>query len=119
MAKFQKHVFVCTNERTPEDPRGSCTARGSHEVLAAFKQQLVEAGFKRIVRPNKAGCLDQCAHGVCVVVYPDAVWYGGVTPGDVHEIIARHLTGGEVVRRLVIPDDELTGIEPSKRGTPS
>ncbi len=111
MAKFQRHVFICQNERSHEDPRGSCTARGSAKVLEAFKEKLVKAGFKRIVRPNKAGCLDQCAHGVCVVVYPDAVWYGGVTPDDVDEIIERHLKGGVPVERLVIPDDQLTGLD--------
>ena len=119
MAKFQRHVFVCTNERTPDDPRGSCMARGAEAVLSAFKQQLVEAGFKRVIRPNKAGCLDQCAHGVCVVVYPDAVWYGNVTPADVPEIITKHLARGEVVTRLVIPDDKLTGLDPARRGTPT
>lgn len=119
MAKFSRHVFVCTNERSPEDPRGSCKARGSEAVLAAFKEQLVEAGFKRIVRPNKAGCLDQCAFGVCVVVYPDAVWYGGVQPGDVAEIISSHLIGGVPVRRLLIPDDRLTGLDASRAGKPA
>ena len=66
------------------------------------------------MRPNKAGCLDQCAHGVTVVVYPDAVWYGGVTVEDVDEIIERHVIGGEPVERLVIPDSRLTGREPGE-----
>lgn len=112
MPKFRRHVFVCTNERPAEDARGSCANRGAEAVLTAFRQKLVEAGFKRIVRPNKAGCLDQCAHGVCVVVYPDAVWYGGVTVADVDEIVARHIVAGEAVARLVIPDERLTGIDP-------
>ncbi len=119
MAKFQKHVFVCANERSAEDPRGSCKARGAEAVLSAFKEQLVEAGFKRVIRPNKAGCLDQCAHGVCMVVYPDAVWYGGVTPGDVPEIIEKHLIRGEIVQRLLIPDDKLTGLDPARQGKPA
>jgi (2Fe-2S) ferredoxin len=119
MAKFQRHVFVCTNERSADDPRGSCTARGSDKVLAAFKEKLVAAGYKRIVRPNKAGCLDQCAHGVCVVVYPDAIWYGGVTPADVEEILSSHFVQGVPVQRLLIPDDKLTGLDPARRGTPA
>ncbi len=111
MAKFQRHVFICTNERTADDPRGSCADKGSREVAAAFKAKLYEAGFKRLVRPNKSGCLDQCAFGVTVVVYPDGVWYGGVTVADVDEIIERHMVRGEVVERLVIPDEKLTGRE--------
>ena len=112
MAKFLRHLFVCTNERESSDPRGSCTARGSAAVLAALKEKAHAAGLKRIVRVNKAGCLDQCARGVTVVVYPEAVWYGGVTLADVDEIVARHLVRGEPVRRLEIPAQELTGREP-------
>lgn len=109
MARFQRHLFICTNERQPGDPRGSCTARGSAHVAAALKEKAHACGLKRVVRVNKAGCLDQCAKGVTVVVYPEGVWYGGVKVADVDEIVERHLVGGEPVRRLLIPDDELTG----------
>jgi len=112
MPKFQRHVFICINERASDDPRGCCQSRGGSEVASAFKKKLYEAGFRRIVRPNKAGCLDQCERGVTVVVYPDNVWYGGVTTDDVDEIISEHIVHGRPVERLVIPDDELTGIDP-------
>jgi len=108
MAKFQRHIFVCTNERK-DDKRGDCASKGSHDVIDAFKKKLHDAGLKRVVRPNKAGCLDQCDRGCAVVVYPEQVWYGGVTVDDVDEIIRSHIQGGVPVARLVIPDDQLTG----------
>lgn len=108
MAKFQRHIFVCVNERK-DDKRGDCASKGGHDVIDAFKKKLHDAGLKRIVRPNKAGCLDQCDKGCAVVVYPEQVWYGGVTKDDVDEIIESHVLGGVPVARLVIPDDELTG----------
>jgi len=111
MAKFQRHLFICTNRRADGHPTGCCASAGGEEVAAAFKEKLFERGFKRIVRPNKAGCLDQCAKGVCVVVYPEAVWYGHVTVGDVDEIIESHVIQGRPVERLRIPDGELTGRE--------
>jgi (2Fe-2S) ferredoxin len=112
MAKFRRHLFICVNEREPDDPRGSCSAKGSHEILAALKAKAHACGLKRLVRVNQAGCLDQCARGVTVVVYPEAVWYGGVRLADVDEIVERHLVRGETVQRLVIPDDQLTGKDP-------
>ncbi len=115
MAKFQHHVFVCVNQRAPGDPKGCCAARGSAEVAEAFKEKLYAKGFKRIVRPNKAMCLDQCAHGVVVVVYPEQVWYGHVTVADVDEIIEQHIVGGKPVERLLIPSEKLTGIEAQTR----
>lgn len=111
MAKFQRHVFVCTNSRQ-DDPRGDCASKGALEVADAFKKRIHDAGLKRVVRPNKAGCLDQCARGCTVVVYPEQVWYGGVTPADVEEIVESHILRGVPVARLVIPDGELTGKAP-------
>ena len=113
MADFTRHVFICVNERPADDARGCCASKGGAEVAAAFKQKLYERGLKRIVRPNKAGCLDQCARGVTVVVYPEGVWYGGVTAADVDEIIESHVVGGRPVERLRIPSERLTGRAPA------
>ena len=66
----------------------------------AFKKLLHERGLKGRIRANAAGCLDQCSRGTAVVVYPEQVWYGGVTAGDVPEIIDQHLIGGVPVERL-------------------
>jgi len=115
MAKFERHIFTCINRRDADNPKGCCAARGGAEVAAELKKRLYERGFKRIVRANKAYCLDQCAKGVTMVVYPEAVWYGGVTIDDLDEIIEEHIVGGRPVARLVIPDAELTGIDRAQR----
>ncbi len=113
MAKFQRHLFVCVNQRPGDDPRGCCAARGGDEVATALKKRLHARGFKRVVRANKAYCLDQCGQGVTMVVYPEAVWYGGVSLEDVDEIIEEHIIGGCPIERLRIPDQDLTGLEPT------
>jgi (2Fe-2S) ferredoxin len=59
-------------------------------------------GLSKQIRANTAGCMDACEFGPTLVVYPDNVWYGGVKPSDVTEIIERHLIGGEPVERLRI-----------------
>lgn len=115
MAQFQRHIFVCINQRPADNPKGCCAAKGGADVVAALKRRLFERGFKRIVRANKAYCLDQCARGVTMVVYPEAVWYGGVTVDDLDEIIEEHVVNGRPVERLRIPDDQLTGIDPATR----
>jgi (2Fe-2S) ferredoxin len=103
MGRFRHHIFVCTNERPPDDPRGCCKCKGSEDVRAAFKAELKRRGLKGIARANASGCLDACALGPTVVVYPEGIWYGGVTAADVPEIVERHLVGGERVERLLIP----------------
>src|SRR5512147_1956600 len=98
--RFRHHLFVCENRRDPSDPRGCCADRGGEAVREALKEELKRRGLKGLVRANAAGCLDACAHGPTVVVYPEGVWYGHVTPADVPEIVERHLLNGEPVERL-------------------
>jgi (2Fe-2S) ferredoxin len=104
MPSFQRHVFVCVNERPADDPKGCCKAKGGVEVRDKLKAELKARGISKLVRANNAGCLDQCAQGVTVVVYPEQVWYGHVTVDDVTEIVDKHLVGGEPVERLMLPN---------------
>lgn len=104
MAGFDKHVFVCTNTRDPGHPRGCCSAKDSAAIRERLKQLVEQRGLKRKIRVNTAGCLDQCEHGVTMVVYPEAVWYGFITAADVDEILESHLIGGTPVERLRLPD---------------
>jgi (2Fe-2S) ferredoxin len=109
MPGFQRHVFVCVNERAPGNPKGCCKSKGAEQVRDEFKKRLHEIGLKGVVRANQAGCLDQCATGVTVVVYPEQVWYGHVTAADVPELIERHVVRGEFVERLMLPDQPHLG----------
>ncbi len=97
---YTRHVFVCTNLRPANNPKGSCAAKGGEEVRLRFKAELDARGLKGEVRANAAGCLDACERGVSVVVYPEGVWYGRVRPEDVPEIVEQHLVGGRPVERL-------------------
>jgi (2Fe-2S) ferredoxin len=109
MPSFDRHVFVCVNERAPDHPKGCCKARGGIEVRDRLKSELTARGLSKLIRANNAGCLDQCEHGVTVVVYPEQVWYGHVTVDDIAEIVDKHLIGGEVVTRLLLPDQPHLG----------
>ena len=105
MAPFETHIFICCNQRPLDHPRGSCDPDADDDLQKAFKKALAERGLNRRVRANKSGCLDQCEHGPTVVVYPDAVWYGGVRESDIAEIIDSHIIGGTPVARLRLADE--------------
>jgi (2Fe-2S) ferredoxin len=105
MPPFQRHVFVCQNQRTPGHPKGCCSDKGSAAIREALKAAAKQHGLQGLVRINEAGCLDQCEHGVTVVVYPEAVWYGFVQLADVAEIVRSHLVEGRPVERLRLADE--------------
>ena len=103
MGYFERHVFFCLNERAP--PEACCARQGSARMQAYAKQRVKQLGINGPgkVRINKAGCLDRCDLGPCLVVYPDAVWYTYVDEHDIDEIVDSHLLGGKVVERLRLP----------------
>lgn len=119
--RYTKHVFICTNERDPGDPRGCCKQRGGADVRDAFKKALKARGLNGAMRANNSGCLDACVFGASMVVYPDCVWYGGVTVDDVDEIIESHLLNDVPVARLLIRDSRFNppDVFPADTASPS
>lgn len=100
MARYEKHIFICENKRDSNDSRGCCADKNSIEVRDLFKKRLKELGLNKKMRANGTGCLDACAVGPSVVVYPEQVWYSGVKVSDVEEIIQSHLINNKPVERL-------------------
>ena len=106
MTQPRLHLFVCQNDR-PEGGRPSCAARGSASVLAALQRAIggdEELWGKVAVTP--CGCLGPCFEGPALVVYPEGVWYGGVSESDVAEIVESHVKRGVPVQRLRIEMEE-------------
>lgn len=100
--KFSKHLFVCTHSRDASEPRGCCVAKGSEKIRDYFKEEIKKRGLAKTMRANAAGCLDHCAQGPVVVIYPEAVWYRVENLEDAREIIEKHLEQGQIVTRLLI-----------------
>ncbi len=105
MPKPERHILVCMNSRPPGHPKGSCGSAGADQVLFRFQQEFESHGLLGKVAMTATGCLGPCSFAPNVVVYPDAVWYRGVTADDVPEIVKSHLVGGEPVTRLLLPDE--------------
>lgn len=88
---YKKILFVCVNTR---EPNATCCAhRESESIAAALKARVKELGLGREVRVSKSGCQDLCAKGPNVMLFPDAVWYHGVTQDDVERIVQDAVKG--------------------------
>jgi len=98
--KFKKHVFICTNDK--EAPKKCCGSENGMMLVEAFKEGLKARNLQVEIRAQKAGCLDTCALGPSLVVYPEGVHYGKVQLEDVEEIIESHLVNNQPVERLII-----------------
>jgi (2Fe-2S) ferredoxin len=100
---YERHVFFCLNQR--ENGEACCADHHARQAYDRCKKQVKSLGLSGPgkVRVNQAGCLDRCAAGPVVVVYPEAVWYSYVDEHDIDEIVESHLKNGKVVARLLTP----------------
>lgn len=105
MPKPKKHVFVCTQNRGPGHPRGSCQQNNCNEVIDEFMLEFQQRDLRANFALTPTGCIGPCGSGPSVLVYPEGIMYGKVTREDVKAIIDEHLLGDTPVERLKVPAD--------------
>ena len=99
MEPFRFHVFVCGQQKPEGVP--CCAARGSGPVIDALRREINARGLADEVQVTECGSLGLCEHGPNLVVYPEGIWYSGLTPADVPEIVRSHFEEDTPVERLV------------------
>jgi (2Fe-2S) ferredoxin len=107
MEPYRRHVLVCTGSFCSQDRAG----RGIYARLA----QLLERhgllfGSTRVKR-SETPCLGVCAGGPIVAVYPEGIWYGGVTPERLDRIVKEHLVNERPIQEFVFHE-----LKPNDKG---
>jgi (2Fe-2S) ferredoxin len=97
MEPYAHHVLVCTGGFCSPDRHG----RGLYAQLATLLQRENLLFGPRRVKRGETPCLGVCAGGPIVVVYPEGIWYRGVTPELLERIVTEHLKQGRVVEEAV------------------
>lgn len=84
---YKVHVFVCTNEK-----KGSacCAAKGADDLHKELKSWAKEnPDWKKRIRINRSGCLDQCSEAVAIAIYPQNEWFLKVSSKNLDEVMER------------------------------
>jgi (2Fe-2S) ferredoxin len=94
------HIFVCTSSLPPElGP--SCGAASGAQILDRLPFLLAEQGLSGI-RVTACGCLGACGEGANLVVWPEGVFYKGVTLDNLAQLVEQHFVVGEPLAELVV-----------------
>ncbi len=89
-------VLVCSGT--------ACTSSESEDIRIRLEEEIQNMGLADNVRVLKTGCFGFCEYGPIVMVHPGEIFYCRVQPKDVKEIVETHITGGEIVERLLYMD---------------
>ena len=103
MPHRERYLFVCTNRRPDDNPKGSCAQKGSEELVKSLKAAILRRGGATRIRACASGCLDLCEIGASIVQEPEHVAYGHVTLADIDAIAEAAIAGGVVERLVVFP----------------
>ena len=100
------HLLLCAtptnNLCSPDDP---AVGLASWERLKALVRELELEKPGRpggIVLRNKADCLRICVSGPILLIWPEGIVYGGVTPERIERIVVEHVVGGQPIEDWIV-----------------
>ena len=113
MSHYKHHVFFCTNKR--DNGRKCCSDGNAEGMLAYAKKRAKELQLNGPgkARVNASGCMERCALGPTIAVYPEGVWYTYKNEGDIEEILTEHVVNGRIVERLRLVDGAILPESPA------
>jgi NADP-reducing hydrogenase subunit HndC len=81
-----------------------CISLGARLVVSSFQKEVNIRGLENEIEIKETGCPGFCEKGTLVVVYPKGIYYLGVQPNDVPEIVEETILKGRLVDRLLYTD---------------
>jgi (2Fe-2S) ferredoxin len=86
---YVRQLYVCINNRHGESV--SCGYSGGEEFIEELKKVCKERNLKGKIRAAKSGCMDLCAFGPNIMIWPEGIWYMKVTKEDIPQIVDNFL----------------------------
>jgi NADP-reducing hydrogenase subunit HndC len=82
---------------------------GAHELFQCLQKEIEAFGLSDEISISTIGDIGRVDAIPMVIVYPEAVLYGPVTPDKAHHLVEEHLYKGRIVEELRAPIRELSG----------
>jgi NADH-quinone oxidoreductase subunit F/NAD(P)H dehydrogenase (quinone)/NADP-reducing hydrogenase subunit HndC len=110
MKRFRMHMLLCGGT--------GCQAAGSVAFKDALEAELKKRKVGQEVAVVETGCNGFCAMGPVMVVYPEGIFYVGLSEDDVAELVEEHVIKGRPVERLFYKEPTARELIPQMKQIP-
>jgi NADP-reducing hydrogenase subunit HndC len=83
-----------------------CVAGGAFRISEALEKEIQKQGLEKEISVIITGCNGFCGQGPLMVVQPDGIFYGFLTPEDIPFLVQEHFLKGRPVERLMFSPPE-------------
>ncbi|MBA7577622.1 NADP-reducing hydrogenase subunit HndC [subsurface metagenome] len=98
MAVRRIELMLCTGT--------GCVAGGAFRIFEALEKEIRKQGLEKEVSVIITGCNGFCGQGPLMVVQPDEIFYGFLTPEDIPFLVQEHFLKGRPVKKLMFTPPE-------------
>jgi NADH:ubiquinone oxidoreductase subunit F (NADH-binding)/(2Fe-2S) ferredoxin len=77
---------------------------GARAVEKILVDEIAAQGLAAEISVLETGSIGATGQGVILVVYPEGVYYGNITPADIPELVEEHLLKGRPLKRLMLSE---------------
>jgi (2Fe-2S) ferredoxin len=95
-----RHLFLCLGPDCADLREGEKTWERLKEGCRALDLPVMR---------TKAGCLKVCIGGPWLLIYPEGVWYGAVTPERCERILREHIGNNRPIEEWIVRQHPLDG----------
>ncbi len=86
MQKPKHHIFICGSFRTGGEAKGVCHRKDSSSLIQYLQTEIGDRSMDDVL-VSSTGCMNQCARGPLLVIYPEAHWYDEVNQEKIDSIL--------------------------------
>ena len=105
MIRVSHHLVLCATPSKALCCPDPTVGAASWDTLKRLVRELELENPERaggIVLRSKADCLRICGDGPVLLIWPDGIVYGGVTPERVEAILRTHVIGGTPIEAWIL-----------------
>jgi len=98
MAVRRIELMLCTGT--------GCVAGGAFNIYEVLEKEIRKQGLEKEISVIITGCNGFCGQGPLMVIQPDGIFYGFLTPEDIPFLVQEHFLKGRPVKKLMFSPPE-------------